>query len=715
MVKKYMKRKISAVLVFLSIIFTSCSFVNSYVNSYQLKNISYTITFDANNGSDSIETQKAEQKTTVSLNANTFTYDGYEFAGWATTSDATIAAYADGDSYTMGSSDVTLYAVWGTSYTITFDANGGSGTMEAQTAVTGQKVTLNANTFTYDGYEFAGWATTSDATTVEYEDGSSFSSTEAVTLYALWGSTYTITFDANGGSGTMEDEVVLQDSSTVTLTANTYTYGDYVFTGWATTSDATSIEYEDEGSISVTGDITLYAVWNTTPHITFNANGGSGSMDPEYFTSGVSFTLSACTFTRTDYSFDGWATSADSTDVTYTDEQENVYLSASVTLYAVWVDPVSVTGIEVSSSTVTMSVGDTFQLSAEISPSNAYDQDVTWTSDDTDVVTVSDDGLLTGIAAGTAGITLTSDDGSYVDACSVTVDEFPFTLCTASPSHSGSWYSIAVSEDGSFIIASDQYAEIYTSEDSGTTWTEQTGAPSDTMYNLSVSSNAGLIAAYASDGYIYTSSDKGVSWTEQTKSGSRDWSDIAVSADGTFIAACVDGGYIFTSADSGSSWTAQTSAGSKNWNSIAVSEDGSVILAGPSSGYLYKSSDSGDTWTTASNSSSSWYDVAMSSDGSILYASRNSTTYVSSDSGTTWTYDSHGNQYVSCSEDGKTAVTYSKYNTTPYYTIDTGSSWTTLDRSCSACFAVSGDGATALYADRSSSGGIYAWDMSSSN
>ena len=73
-------------------------------------------------------------------------------------------------------------------YTITFDANGGSGEMKAQTAESGSEITLAANAFTRDGWTFSGWAT-SAGVGVSYSDKAKITLTGDITLYATWGMT----------------------------------------------------------------------------------------------------------------------------------------------------------------------------------------------------------------------------------------------------------------------------------------------------------------------------------------------------------------------------------------------------------------------------------------------------------------------------------------------------------------------------------------------
>ena len=116
---------------------------------------------------------------------------------------------------------MTLYAKWTENkYTLTFDANGGSGTMTPVTDLTGE-YTLPANEFTApSGKQFKGWSLTADGAIVTKVD-----MTENRTVYAIWENipvvTYTVSFAANGGTGTMAD--VTGISGEYTLPANGFT------------------------------------------------------------------------------------------------------------------------------------------------------------------------------------------------------------------------------------------------------------------------------------------------------------------------------------------------------------------------------------------------------------------------------------------------------------------------------------------------------------
>ena len=87
---------------------------------------------------------------------------------------------------------------------ITFNANGGTGTMPAQHAEYMKSIKLDANRFTRSGYTFAYWSTTPSGTGTTYANEATVVLSDDITLYAIWSQTpvsvYTVTFDSNGGS-----------------------------------------------------------------------------------------------------------------------------------------------------------------------------------------------------------------------------------------------------------------------------------------------------------------------------------------------------------------------------------------------------------------------------------------------------------------------------------------------------------------------------------
>lgn len=87
------------------------------------------------------------------------------------------------------------------------------------------------------------------------------------------------------------------------------------------------------------------------------------------------------------------------------------------------IDPVAVTGVTLTPATVEVEEGDTTQLTATVAPANATNKAVTYASSATGTATVNSSGLVTGVAAGTATITVTTTDGAFTDTTEVTVTE----------------------------------------------------------------------------------------------------------------------------------------------------------------------------------------------------------------------------------------------------------------------------------------------------
>ena len=177
------------------------------------------------------------------------------------------------------------------SYSVTFNANGGTGTMASETS--GVATNLTANTFTRTGYTFNGWNTAANGVGgTPYADGASYPFTSSVILYAQWlANSYTVTFNANQGSGTMTTQT---SSVPAALTTNTFTRSGYTFIGWNTVANGSGTPYADGASYPFTASTTLYAQWSNAPigvSLTQTPTGGGGNGVP---TNGdvVTFTFS---------------------------------------------------------------------------------------------------------------------------------------------------------------------------------------------------------------------------------------------------------------------------------------------------------------------------------------------------------------------------------------------------------------------------------------
>ena len=156
---------------------------------------SYTISYHANGGSGAPSSQKKYYGKSITLSTAKPTRTGYTFLGWSLTSVATSATWSAGSTYSTNASD-TLYAVWrANTYTVSFNANGGtSGSVTGLTKTYDKALTLptSAQSPTRKNYAFQGWSTSPSASTATWTAGSSYSVniTANTTLYAVWKATY---------------------------------------------------------------------------------------------------------------------------------------------------------------------------------------------------------------------------------------------------------------------------------------------------------------------------------------------------------------------------------------------------------------------------------------------------------------------------------------------------------------------------------------------
>ena len=229
----------------------------------------YTINFNANGGSGAPSAVTKYYGETVTLPTTKPTRSGYTFSGWGTYSSDTSANYQPGSNYTSNSG-ATLYAIWTANvpepetYTISYNANGGSGAPSAQIKTEDVTLKLSSAKPTRAGYTFKGWSTSKTASTATYASGGYYKANASATLYAVWSkntpATYTVSFDANGGSGAPSSQTKTYGVS-LTLSSVKPVRDGYNFKGWATSSTATSASYQPGGSYTANAGVTLYAVW----------------------------------------------------------------------------------------------------------------------------------------------------------------------------------------------------------------------------------------------------------------------------------------------------------------------------------------------------------------------------------------------------------------------------------------------------------------------
>lgn len=316
---------------------------------------SYRVVFNGNgaNGGTTMANQSFSYDESKNLTNNTFTRTGYAFTGWAATSgDAKI--YDNGEAVknltTDQNSTVNLYAVWTpNTYSVSFDAGTGTGTMDSQTHTYDAAQALTDNAFVRTGYSFGGWNTLANGTGLSYADKSSvinLAMTGSVTLYAQWtADAYSLAFNSNNGVGSMANQnFATGDSGAVS--ANRFVKPGYTFDGWNTKADGGGTNYAADATLMSLNNLTaasptLYAKWRANNYtVSFNANGGTGSMADQSFAYDAPENLTTNSFARGSDAFLGWSTSATAETATYNDGQLVGNLSTiadgKVTLYAVW-------------------------------------------------------------------------------------------------------------------------------------------------------------------------------------------------------------------------------------------------------------------------------------------------------------------------------------------------------------------------------------------
>ncbi len=324
----------------------------------------YTVSYNANGGYNAPGKQTKTHGAALMLSSSIPTRSGYTFLGWGTSSSSTSVSYASGGRYTTNA-DITLYAVWQKNpetYTVTYDANGGSGAPSTQIKTEGVALTLSSTIPIRSGYTFLGWNMSQSAILPIYYAGGVYTFDASVTLYAVWEYvppvTYTISFDENGGSGAPAS-VIKTDGVTLYLPTTVPTRFNYAFRGWSTDSTATTATYSSGSSFTKNEDTTLYAVWEYDPvkySVSYSANGGSGAPATQNKTHGVELTLSTVQPIRSGYDFMGWATSSSSTSVSYA-PGDSYSDDADITLYAVW----QLTNYDFSISNLTFSRSDPYK------------------------------------------------------------------------------------------------------------------------------------------------------------------------------------------------------------------------------------------------------------------------------------------------------------------------------------------------------------------
>lgn len=217
------------------------------------------------------------------FNGNSFDFSASRGVGTSYNNRTyTVHAWWDSSGFSHGTdyatTTVTVPAVARPTYTVSYNANGGSGAPSNQTKQHDITLTLSSTKPTRDGYEFAGWGTSPTDTGVKYSAGGQYTGNANITLYAIWTNVakLTLAYNANGGTGAPSSQTHLINTVSK-ISGVKPTRDKYVFLGWSTSSTATKATYIADGqytnnSFTDGATVTLYAVWmKKSPSIYINS------------------------------------------------------------------------------------------------------------------------------------------------------------------------------------------------------------------------------------------------------------------------------------------------------------------------------------------------------------------------------------------------------------------------------------------------------------
>ena len=195
---------------------TYCGYEEN-VTEHQVK-----LTYDANDGEGTMDSTAGAAGESVTVAENVFTRNNYTFTGWNTQADGSGTAYSAGESFTLTDENTVLYAQWSKNapaqVNVSYDANGGTGTMESVTGDVGSEIVIEQNGFARSEYTFTGWNTQADGKGTAYKAGDSFTLTDKDTvLYAQWSKNSGSAGTGTNGTAKPTDIPKTGDNSNLTL------------------------------------------------------------------------------------------------------------------------------------------------------------------------------------------------------------------------------------------------------------------------------------------------------------------------------------------------------------------------------------------------------------------------------------------------------------------------------------------------------------------
>lgn len=415
----------------------------------------YTVTYNANGGTGTMtDNNSYEEGDEVTLLSNTFTApSGKTWNSWSVTDGSNNTISVSNGKFTMPASNVTVSAQWVDlpTHTAHFSVNGTIDSNNDCTVAEGVSITFPANPADVNGKSFVGWVTTAINGTTNNAPSFVTSATMGnsdVTYYAVFAAV------TPGTNTTVTDELTTSTfgsptSYTSWTNKQAESGSDAVYAGNSTTSSGdgiSSIQLRSgtsknsnvhSGIVTTTSGgkakkVTVEWDETTTSGRTldiYGKNSAYSSQEDLYSSTTQGVKLGSIVFgTSTeltitgDYEYLGLRSNdgamyLTSISIDWQNGTPDTYSDYCTTVAAA----VAVTSVSVDATT-SVNVGETTTLTATVSPDNATNKNVTWTSSDETVATVDASGVVTGVAAGTATITVTSvADNTKTATCTVTV------------------------------------------------------------------------------------------------------------------------------------------------------------------------------------------------------------------------------------------------------------------------------------------------------
>lgn len=323
---------------------------NSDMKLYaQWKLHSYRVVYDLRGGAFP---QGKENLTEYTLETETFSptvqpsREGYEFVGWKFYGEDDSSARKDISIEKGSKGDKRIVAVWRQldSWKISYDPNGGTGSIPTQIRYEGSSVAISEPTgIERNGYKFNSWNTQSDGSGDTYKPGDIFEKDEELVLYARWDIiTYKIEYELAGGSlpdNTSNPETYTIESDTFALASPVR--DGYAFLGWRHSSSGDWTAKENlEVQKGTYGNLSFVAVWRILDTYTVSIYANKSSYEEPFDKIDVkekqTYTIpDASGISRTGYDFKGWNTNANGYGTSYEPGQD-IRITSSLKLYAQW-------------------------------------------------------------------------------------------------------------------------------------------------------------------------------------------------------------------------------------------------------------------------------------------------------------------------------------------------------------------------------------------